>query len=38
MRTARNAGERQAPWIGAFLALVGPGQGGLWAFLLVRFA
>jgi hypothetical protein len=27
-----------AEWIGAFLVLVGLGQGGLWAFLIVRFA
>jgi hypothetical protein len=35
---ARIRGGAAARWLGAFLVLVGLGQGGLWAFLLVRFA
>jgi hypothetical protein len=35
---ARIRGGAAARWVGAFLVLVGLGQGGLWAFLVVRFA
>ena len=35
---ARIRGGAAARWIGAFLVVVGLGQGGLWAFLIVRFA
>jgi hypothetical protein len=35
---ARIRGGAAARWVGAFLVLVGLGQGGLWAFLIVRFA
>jgi len=35
---ARIRGGAAARWVGAFLILVGLGQGGLWAFLIVRFA
>lgn len=35
---ARIRGGAAARWVGAFLVLTGVGQGGLWAFLLVRFA
>jgi len=35
---ARIRGGAAARWVGGFLVLVGLGQGGLWAFLLVRFA
>lgn len=35
---ARIRGGAVARWVGAFLVLVGLGQGGLWAFLIVRFA
>ena len=35
---ARIRGGAAAKWVGAFLVLVGLGQGGLWAFLIVRFA
>ena len=34
----RIRGGPAARWVGAFLVLVGLGQGGLWAFLIVRFA
>jgi hypothetical protein len=30
--------SRLAPWIGGFLTLVGVGQGGLWVFVIVRYA
>src|ERR687891_2395287 len=35
---ARIRGGAAARWIGAFLVLVGLGQGGLWALLILRFA
>jgi hypothetical protein len=35
---ARIRGGAAARWVGAFLVLVGLGQGGLWAYLIVRFA
>ena len=38
MRTARNAGERRPRGSGPSWSWFGRGQGGLWAFLLVRFA
>lgn len=36
--TAARLRTGAARWVGAFLVLVGVGQGALWAFLLVRFA